>query len=103
MNAIRTQERTTLPSGNLPMRDIFAHLPPNGTMHLKSVCGNVERSLHPQYAGRYPNAPVGAWWALETRRDSSGQEWTKQDHNEYFVVDDFGNLVSATARKGGAA
>lgn len=82
---------TTLPPGNLPMRDVFNNRYPHGEVHLASACGTVTRCMWPPYQG-CSSAPIGSWGMSETRKDSAGQVWIKQI-NAYFVIDNFGDLV----------
>ena len=82
---------TTLPPGNLPMRDVFNNHYPPAELHLASACGTVTRCMWPPYQG-CSSAPIGSWGMSETRKDSAGQVWIKQS-NSYFVIDNFGNLV----------
>ena len=82
---------TTLPPGNLPMRDVFNNRYPHGEVHLASTCGTVTRCMWPPYKG-CSSAPIGSWGISETRTDSAGQVWIKQS-NAYFVIDNFGDLV----------
>ena len=85
---------TTLPPGNLPMRDVFNNLWPHEEMHLASTCGTVTRCMWPPYQG-CSSAPIGSWGISETRKDSAGQVWIKMI-NAYFVIDNFGNLVEVS-------
>ena len=82
---------TTLPPGNLPMRDVFNNRYPHGEVHLASTCGTVTRCMWPPYQG-CSSAPIGSWGMSETRKDSAGQVWIKAI-NAYFVIDNFGDLV----------
>lgn len=82
---------TTLPPGNLPMRDVFNNRWPHEEMHLASTCGTVTRCMWPPYQG-CSSAPIGSWGISETRKDSAGQVWIKKI-NAYFVIDNFGDLV----------
>ena len=82
---------TTLPPGNLPMRDVFNNRYPHGEVHLASACGTVTRCMWPPYQG-CSSAPIGSWGISETRTDNAGQVWIKAI-NAYFVIDNFGNLV----------
>lgn len=82
---------TTLPPGNLPMRDVFNNRWPHAGMHLASACGTVTRCMWPPYQG-CSSAPIGSWGISETRKDSAGQVWIKRI-NAYFVIDNFGDLV----------
>ena len=82
---------TTLPPGNLPMRDVFNNLWPHEEMHLASACGTVTRCMRPPYQG-YSGAPIGSWGMSETRTDNAGQVWIKKS-NAYFVIDNYGDLV----------
>lgn len=93
--------RVTLPRSTTPLVN---QLPKetHGALYLGSRCGNIRRSFNPQHHDRYPAAPIGTWWGTETRTDDTGQEWIKHTPGEYFVVDNFGNLVAAR-RMGGAA
>ena len=82
---------TTLPPGNLPMRDVFNNRYPHGEVHLASACGTVTRCMWPPYQG-CSSAPIGSWGISETRTDNAGQVWIKKI-NTYFVIDNFGDLV----------
>ena len=82
---------TTLPPGNLPMRDKFSNEFPYGPMYLESACGSVSRHAMPVHTKHFC-APIGCWSVSESRIDSAGQEWIKHD-SCYLVVDDFGNLM----------
>ena len=82
---------TTLPPGNLPMRDVFNNRYPHGEVHLASTCGTVTRCMWPPYQG-CSSAPIGSWGISETRTDNAGQVWIKAI-NAYFVIDNFGDLV----------
>ena len=84
---------TTLPPGNLPMRDVFNNRYPHGEVHLASACGTVTRCMWPPYQG-CSSAPIGSWGMSETRTDNAGQVWIKAI-NAYFVIDNFGDLVEA--------
>ena len=82
---------TTLPPGNLPMRDVFNNRYPHGGVHLASACGTVTRCMWPPHRG-HTSGPIGSWGMSETRKDSAGQVWIKRI-NAYFVIDNFGDLV----------
>jgi len=93
---------TTLPSGDVPMRDRFLYQP-SGAMHLISACGNVKRYMCPQYPAKYPFVPIGTWMGREERKGSDGTWWTQDTEPDYWVVDNVGDLVRVTSQKGGAA
>lgn len=93
---------TTLPPGNLRMRDSFPGLGWTDTLITESQCGRVRRSFRQQYAAQFPRAPIGAWSVNETRTDDAGETWLRADQDVYYVVDDFGFLARVDG-KGGAA
>ena len=93
---------TTLPPGDLPMRDLYPGQP-TGYMHMVSTCGAIRRVMIPQKVEKYPEAPIGAWAIHETRTDSNGDRWVNSPDGDYFVVDNYGDLVRVAAREGGAA
>lgn len=91
---------TILPGSATPLANQFPN-DTHGPMFLRSGCGGVRRAFHPSHKSAYASAPIGTWWGSETRTDSDGQQWIRYTPGEYFVVDNFGELVAA--RKGGAA
>lgn len=93
---------TTLPPGNLPMRDVMPFINPDRALYTASECGRVRRTLCRQFAETHPQAPIGTWWSFEKRTDDRGEVWIRKDDGIYYVVDDFGFLVRVDG-KGGAA
>lgn len=91
---------TILPGGATPLANQFPN-DTHGPIFLRSGCGGVRRAFHPSHKIAYASAPIGTWWGSETRTDSDGQQWIRHTPGEYFVVDNFGELVAA--RNGGAA
>lgn len=91
---------TTLPPGNLPMRDAY----PSSTngFCFRSDCGRVEASFHKQHNSFHPWAPIGLWYGHETRIDNHGQKWLKIDSGVHYVVDNFG-FLARVEQQGGAA
>lgn len=98
---------TTLPPGNLPMRDASLDYPYSYNWHsfiaTESACGRVKRNFDRQFGKEpYNNTPDGAWNVVEMRTDASGDTWFRRDRGIYYVVDDFGFLARVDG-KGGAA
>ena len=93
---------TTLPPGNLPVRDRYPFPMPEGTLYTSSDCGRLLRSFQQQFAGPYLQAPIGTWKVFEQRIDTEGETWIKKDQGIHYVVDDFGFLARVNG-KGGAA
>ena len=93
---------TTLPPGNLPMRDLYQNIDLPTTLVTVSQCGRVKMSFDRQFEAKYPAVPIGTWAVYETRTDDDGEAWLRQDRNIHYVVDDFGFLARAR-HEGGAA
>lgn len=91
---------TTLPPGNLPMRERFPELDLPTRLTYESDCGRIRRS-YTRVFDELHWVPVGTWYCFEERTDQTGQKWTKQSLGAHYVVDDFGFL--ALGGKGGAA
>lgn len=92
---------TTLPPGDLPVRDMFPDLDTPDHLTYVSECGRVRRSYFRTFNGCH-GVPAGTWWPHEVRTDDKGEEWAKRLHGVCYVVDDFGFLTRADG-KGGAA
>lgn len=92
---------TTLPNGDVPMRDEW---PDSlyGSMHLVSACRAVKRYMRPQYAAKYPFVPIGTWSGLEERKASNGIWWSRSTDPDYWVVDNFGDMVRVAVLESGA-
>ncbi len=90
---------TTLPPGDLPMRDKYPDLDIPDRLTYVSECGRVRRSYTRAFNDLF-GVPPGTWYPFEMRTDEAGLKWVKQDRGERYVVDDFGFLV--LAGKGGA-
>lgn len=84
------------------MRDMWPNLP-YGSMHLVSACRAVKRYMRPQYAAKYPFVPIGTWSCHEERKASDGIWWRRDTDPDYWVVDNFGDMVRVKALEGGAA
>lgn len=97
---------TTLPPGNLPMRDASRNYPYtnwHSFIATESACGRVKRNFSRQFGKEpYNNTPGGAWNVIEMREDATGGIWARRDRGVYYVVDDFGFLARVDG-KGGAA
>lgn len=93
---------TTLPPGNLPMRDLcpLSDLP--DWLATGSECGKVKRSFNRQFPAKFQQVPNGTWHVIESRIDDEGEVWFKRDRGVHYVVDDFGFLARAQ-HVGGAA
>lgn len=92
---------TTLPPGDLPMRDRFPELDQPERLMYVSECGRVRRSYSRAFDDFY-GVPVGTWHPYEVRIDDEGEEWIKRFQGGRYVVDDFGFLAWVDG-KGGAA
>lgn len=92
---------TTLPPGNLALRDRFPNSTDRERISLISDCGRVRRSYTRTFDEAY-GVPVGTWRSFEERADDTGERWIKQTWGVHYVVDDFGFLVVASST-GGAA
>lgn len=99
---VHSDAGTTLPPGNLRMRDCFPNQNWTDTLTTKSQCDRVRRSFRRQYAEQFLRAPIGTWSVNETRTDVAGEAWLRADKDVYYVVDDFGFLARVDG-KGGAA
>lgn len=93
---------TTLPPGNLPMRDTYPDISAPTMLALESQCGRVRQFFMRQLAAKFPQVPIGTWSINETRIDEDGEAWIKVDQGIHYVVDDFGFLARVNG-KGGAA
>lgn len=92
---------TTLPPGDLALRDRFPNSTDHGRISLISDCGRVLRSYTRTFDESY-GVPVGTWRSFEERVDDTGDRWIKQTWSVHYVVDDFGFLARVDGN-GGAA
>lgn len=93
---------TTLPPGNLPMRDAYPFITDGDDFWLRSDCGRVKIAFIKQQPCKYPSVPIGAWIGHETRIDNHGETWIKRDSSTHYVVDNFG-FLARVEQQGGAA
>jgi hypothetical protein len=84
------------------MRDAYPFLTDSDSFWLRSDCGRVQIAFGKQQPSKYPSAPIGAWCGHETRIDSQGEKWIKEDRGVHYVVDNFG-FLARVERQGGAA